>query len=354
MCSDRFAKCNRAIAQSERLSDSWPIFMGPIHDQAHQGTRRGKRGGGGRRVGGRQRGGRRRSAAGFALRQGLPCSATRPGAEAHAAGSAERRGMVDAEAWHGVPRQGSPRYGAPRAEGRRQATERQGRVLQAQRQAGHAERRQGRARFASLIGRLGNRRVSVIHGKLFGSPESPTNGEKRKWILPKWPCSAAHAEDRSRSRFANLVFRFANKWCYKSEEITAIFLAAAAEEEELEEDAFCGARWIGSGFANSGLRTNRHSSGRKQSTFVWKENLVSKETSEVTTAAVRRFFAPFEWLLSRKTPVDWTGSHELFVSRHLLYREDTHITTVPFASKTFDTEGTASHFFLLHSVNHMH
>jgi hypothetical protein len=64
--------------------------------------------------------------------------------------------------------------------------------------------------------------------QIFCSPGSLTNGERRtriqpKRIPPKLPCSAARAEDRSRNRFVNLVFRFNNKWCYKSEEITAIF-----------------------------------------------------------------------------------------------------------------------------------
>ncbi len=83
----------------------------------------------------------------------------------------------------------------------------------------------------------------MILGKLFGSPWSPTNWERRKRIPPpKWPCSAARAVDGSRSRFANLGFRFDNKWPYKSEEITAIFLAVAAEEEvEQKEAAHCGA-----------------------------------------------------------------------------------------------------------------
>ncbi len=46
-----------------------------------------------------------------------------------------------------------------------------------------------------------------------------------------------------------LAFRFYSKWSYKSEEITAIFLAAVAEEEEEQEEAaLCVARWIGPGF----------------------------------------------------------------------------------------------------------
>jgi hypothetical protein len=48
-------------------------------------------------------------------------------------------------------------------------------------------------------------------------------------------------QDGSRNRFVNLVFRFDNKWCYTSEEITAIFLAPAGEEEEQKEAALCGA-----------------------------------------------------------------------------------------------------------------
>jgi hypothetical protein len=74
----------------------------------------------------------------------------------------------------------------------------------------------------------------------------------------------------SRSRFANLVFRFDNKWCYRSEDITTIFLAAAAEKEEQEAAALCGARWIGSGFCEFGFanirmeENNRYSCGGKK------------------------------------------------------------------------------------------
>ena len=72
-------------------------------------------------------------------------------------------------------------------------------------------------------------------------------------------------EDGSRSRFANLVIRFDNKWSYKSEEITAIFLAVAAEDEEQEEAAHCGARWIGSGFCEFSFAN--------KSTFVWRKTI---------------------------------------------------------------------------------
>ncbi len=81
---------------------------------------------------------------------------------------------------------------------------------------------------------------------------------------PKWPCSAARAEDESRSRFANLRLgsRFNNKWSYKSEEITAIFLAAAAEEEEEQEKAaHCCARWKQINICME--ENNRHSCGKK-------------------------------------------------------------------------------------------